>query len=172
MQVDINNNNRLDDDIIYSFEKSKKDSIVSNLPELKVSFKYNDNGVIKDGSSLIKINPFDKYYTSDYYKSLAEKESDFVIKNNQYREGVLISGKDSLILEVSNIFPYPDFVNQDLIILHQKKENKIQIQKNFQLKDDSTKSDLEKLKQELEKTKTDLEKLKTDLQKDKVKSKK
>ena len=53
-----------------------------------------------------------------------------------------------------------------------KKENKIQIQKNFQLKDDSTKSDLEKLKQELEKTKTDLEKLKTDLQKDKVKSKK
>lgn len=53
-----------------------------------------------------------------------------------------------------------------------KKENKIQIQKNFQLKDDSTKSDLEKLKQELEKTKTDLEKLKTDLQKDKLKSKK
>jgi hypothetical protein len=53
-----------------------------------------------------------------------------------------------------------------------KKENKIQIQKNFQLKDDSTKSDLEKLKQELEKTKTDLEKLKTDLQKDKGKSKK
>jgi hypothetical protein len=53
-----------------------------------------------------------------------------------------------------------------------KKENKIQIQKNFQLKDDSTKSDLEKLKQELEKTKTDLEKLKTDLQKDRVKSKK
>jgi hypothetical protein len=53
-----------------------------------------------------------------------------------------------------------------------KKENKIQIQKNFQLKEDSTKSDLEKLKQELEKTKTDLEKLKTDLQKDKVKSKK
>jgi hypothetical protein len=53
-----------------------------------------------------------------------------------------------------------------------KKENKIQIQKNFQFKDDSTKSDLEKLKQELEKTKTDLEKLKTDLQKDKVKSKK
>jgi hypothetical protein len=53
-----------------------------------------------------------------------------------------------------------------------KKENKIQIQKNFQLKDDSTKSDLEKLKQELEKTKTDLEKLKTDLQKDKVKSEK
>ena len=50
LQVDINNNNRLDDDIIYSFEKSKKDSIVSNLPELKVSFKYNDNGVIKDGS--------------------------------------------------------------------------------------------------------------------------
>jgi hypothetical protein len=53
-----------------------------------------------------------------------------------------------------------------------KKENKIQIQKNFQLKEDSTKSDLEKLKQELEKTKTDLEKLKTDLQKDKGKSKK
>ena len=53
-----------------------------------------------------------------------------------------------------------------------KKENKIQILKNFQLKDDSTKSDLEKLKQELEKTKTDLEKLKTDLQKDKLKSKK
>jgi len=53
-----------------------------------------------------------------------------------------------------------------------KKENKIQIQKNFQLKDDSTKSDLEKLKQELEKTKTDLEKLKTDLQKDRVKIKK
>jgi hypothetical protein len=53
-----------------------------------------------------------------------------------------------------------------------KKENKIQIQKNFQLKEDSTKSDLEKLKQELEKTKTDLEKLKTDLEKDKLKSKK
>lgn len=53
-----------------------------------------------------------------------------------------------------------------------KKENKIQIQKNFKLKEDSTKSDLEKLKQELEKTKTDLEKLKTDLQKDKGKSKK
>lgn len=53
-----------------------------------------------------------------------------------------------------------------------KKENKIQIQKNFQLKEDSTKSDLEKLKQELEKTKTDLEKLKSDLEKDKVKSKK
>lgn len=53
-----------------------------------------------------------------------------------------------------------------------KKENKIQILKNFQLKDDSTKSDLEKLKQELEKTKTDLEKLKTDLEKDKLKSKK
>jgi hypothetical protein len=53
-----------------------------------------------------------------------------------------------------------------------KKENKIQIQKNFQLKDDSTKTDLEKLKQELEKTKTDLEKLKTDLQKDKGKSRK
>ncbi|MEY4835527.1 MAG: putative peptidase inhibitor [Bacteroidota bacterium] len=53
-----------------------------------------------------------------------------------------------------------------------KKENKIQIQKNFQLKEDSTKSDLEKLKHELEKTKTDLEKLKTDLEKDKLKSKK
>jgi hypothetical protein len=53
-----------------------------------------------------------------------------------------------------------------------KKENKIQIQKNLNLKEDSTKSDLEKLKQELEKTKTDLEKLKTDLQKDKGKSRK
>jgi hypothetical protein len=63
--------------------------------------------------------------------------------------------------------PSSEFVPEKL-----KKENKIQIQKNFQLKDDSTKSDLEKLKQELEKTKTDLEKLKTDLQKDKVKSKK
>ena len=49
---------------------------------------------------------------------------------------------------------------------------KIKVEKNVQSKDDTTKSDLEKLKQELEKTKTDLEKLKTDLQKDKVKSKK
>jgi hypothetical protein len=49
---------------------------------------------------------------------------------------------------------------------------KMKVEKNFQSKDDATKSDLEKLKQELEKTKTDLEKLKTDLQKDKVKSKK
>jgi hypothetical protein len=49
---------------------------------------------------------------------------------------------------------------------------KIKIQKNLNLKDDSTKSELEKLKQDLEKTKTDLEKLKTDLQKDKGKSKK
>ncbi len=48
---------------------------------------------------------------------------------------------------------------------------KMKIQKNLNLKDDSTKSDLEKLKQDLEKTKTDLEKLKTDLQKDKGKSK-
>jgi hypothetical protein len=45
---------------------------------------------------------------------------------------------------------------------------KMKVEKNFQLKDNSTKSDLEKLKQELEKTKTDLEKLKTDLQKDKA----
>jgi hypothetical protein len=44
---------------------------------------------------------------------------------------------------------------------------KMKVEKNFQLKDNSTKSDLEKLKEELEKTKTDLEKLKTDLQKDK-----
>ena len=50
--------------------------------------------------------------------------------------------------------------------------SKMKIQKNLNLKDDSTKSELEKLKQDLEKTKTDLEKLKTDLQKDKVKSKK
>ena len=49
---------------------------------------------------------------------------------------------------------------------------KMKIQKNLNLKDDSSKSDLEKLKQDLEKTKTDLEKLKTDLQKDKGKSKK
>ena len=49
--------------------------------------------------------------------------------------------------------------------------SKMKIQKNLNLKDDSTKSDLEKLKQDLEKTKTDLEKLKTDLQKDKGKSK-
>ena len=49
---------------------------------------------------------------------------------------------------------------------------KIKVEKNVQSKDDTTKSDLEKLKQELEKTKTDLEKLKTDLQKDKGKSKK
>ena len=49
---------------------------------------------------------------------------------------------------------------------------KMKIQKNLNLKDDSTKSELEKLKQDLEKTKTDLEKLKTDLQKDKGKSKK
>ena len=48
---------------------------------------------------------------------------------------------------------------------------KMKIQKNLNLKNDSTKSDLEKLKQDLEKTKTDLEKLKTDLQKDKGKSK-
>jgi len=49
---------------------------------------------------------------------------------------------------------------------------KMKIQKNLNLKDDSTKSELEKLKQDLEKTKTDLEKLKTDLQKDKGKSRK
>jgi hypothetical protein len=49
---------------------------------------------------------------------------------------------------------------------------KMKVDKNVQSKDDTTKSDLEKLKQELEKTKTDLEKLKTDLQKDKGKSKK
>jgi hypothetical protein len=49
---------------------------------------------------------------------------------------------------------------------------KMKIQKDLNLKDNSTKSDLEKLKQELDKTKTDLEKLKIDLQKDKVKSKK
>ncbi len=46
-----------------------------------------------------------------------------------------------------------------------KKEQKIQIQKEFKSK---SKSDLEQLKEELEKTKTDLEKLKTDLKKEKV----
>lgn len=79
-------------------------------------------------------------------------------------------GKGSTMIFSERNFSSNGENNDDLEKL--KKENKIQIQKNFQLKDDSTKSDLEKLKQELEKTKTDLEKLKTDLQKDKVKSKK
>ena len=79
-------------------------------------------------------------------------------------------GKGSTMIFSERNFSSNDENNNELEKF--KKENKIQIQKNFQLKDDSTKSDLEKLKQELEKTKTDLEKLKTDLQKDKVKSKK
>jgi hypothetical protein len=79
-------------------------------------------------------------------------------------------GKGSTMIFSERNFSSNGENNDDLEKL--KKENKIQIQKNFQLKDDSTKSDLEKLKQELEKTKTDLEKLKTDLQKDKGKSKK
>jgi hypothetical protein len=79
-------------------------------------------------------------------------------------------GKGSTMIFSERNFSSNGENNDDLEKL--KKENKIQIQKNFQLKGDSTKSDLEKLKQELEKTKTDLEKLKTDLQKDKGKSKK
>jgi hypothetical protein len=79
-------------------------------------------------------------------------------------------GKGSTMIFSERNFSSNGENNDDLEKL--KKENKIQIQKNFQLKGDSTKSDLEKLKQELEKTKTDLEKLKTDLQKDKEKSKK
>jgi hypothetical protein len=75
-------------------------------------------------------------------------------------------GKGSTMIFSERNFSSNDDKTDDLERF--KKENKIQIQKNFQLNEDSTKSDLEKLKQELEKTKTDLEKLKTDLQKDKT----
>jgi thiol-disulfide isomerase/thioredoxin len=91
-----------------------------------VCFKYNDNGVVKDGCSFIKLNPFDKYHTDDYYKSSDEKDCDFVVQNNQYREGIFINGKDSLIFEVTNIFPYPDFVNLNFINVNLKRIPQIQ----------------------------------------------
>jgi len=131
IQLDIDNDNTFINDDIYIFDKSKKDSILKNLPKFKISFNYNHLGLIKKGNSIIKLNPFDNYYSEKTYKSEEEKESDFVIQNFQFREGYYTNKVDSIIFEVINIFPYPDYTNNNFININIVKNTKNELNKNF-----------------------------------------
>lgn len=131
LQLDLNNNDNFKDDPIYSFLKVKKDSIIKNLPVLKATYNYNYYGKIKEGYALIKINPFDNYYTNESYNSINEKESDFVIQNYQYKEGFLDKENISTLFHVTNVFPYPDFTNYNFISIYINKMPNIKLDTKF-----------------------------------------